>query len=520
LFGAAAAALVVGVSADARATGLSDHGQDLHAAPESVLEAHGYFRTRGAVFHNLDLDRGPTPSGQTLYPLPLDNPTGQALTLADMRIRSDLAAYWPNGGLAVKVRLDGLDNVALGSAPEGAPSVSLSQRPEGALLVRRAYGEALTPLGLLAVGRMGSHWGLGMLTNGGDCESCDSGDAADRIAFITPLGGHLWALAYDFSATGPFVPARSEQHVVDVAPSANVHTITFATMRYRSAQTVQRRLRADKWTLEYGSFFTYRWQNDDVPGSYLPTAQPIPLADQSLMARDFESAGADLYMRLSGKALRIAFEAAYLHANLAQASVIPGVLLRDPVTSNQIGVALESEIGDPAGCFNGGLDAGVASGDRAPGFGSFPTLGAQAPRAGDLDGPQASPGVDNTVDNFRFHPDYRVDRILFREIVGTVTDAIYLRPHLSYKLWRSHRGTLSAKLAGIASFAFFAESAPGEQQPLGVELDPTLRYDSADGFSAALEQATLIPLSGLDNPRLGLDARVAQLWRLRLMYRY
>ena len=29
---------------------------------------------------------------------------------------------------------------------------------------------------------------------------------------------------------------------------------------------------------------------------------------------------------------------------------------------------------------------------------------------------------DTTVDNFRFHPDYHVDRILFREIIGTVTE--------------------------------------------------------------------------------------------------
>ncbi|HTJ80653.1 MAG TPA: hypothetical protein VL400_02985, partial [Polyangiaceae bacterium] len=47
----------------AGATGLTDHGEDLEA-PESTVELHGYFRVRGSLLQNLDLDRGPTPSGQ------------------------------------------------------------------------------------------------------------------------------------------------------------------------------------------------------------------------------------------------------------------------------------------------------------------------------------------------------------------------------------------------------------------------------------------------------------------------
>jgi hypothetical protein len=77
---------------------------------------------------------------------------------------------------------------------------------------------------------------------------------------------------------------------------------------------------------------------------------------------------------------------------------------------------------------------------------------------------------------------------------------------------------LTLSLAGVASFATYAESTPGGSKPLGVEIDPTIRYDSPFGFGAALEQATLIPLGGLDNQELGLAAKPAQLWRLRLMY--
>jgi hypothetical protein len=34
---------------------------------------------------------------------------------------------------------------------------------------------------------------------------------------------------------------------------------------------------------------------------------------------------------------------------------------------------------------------------------------------------------DHKITNFRFDPDYRVDMLLFREIIGTVTDALYFK---------------------------------------------------------------------------------------------
>jgi uncharacterized protein (TIGR04551 family) len=514
----AAFAVVLGWASMAGATGFSDYGQDLRVEPERVLDADGYLRLRASVLHNLDLDRGATPSGELFYPVPLGG--GQLLSLADMRLRSDLRAYWPDGGVAVKARIDALDNIALGSAPTGIPAASTSQRGEGAVVVKRAYGEVLTPLGLLAGGRMGSHWGLGMLTNGGDCLDCDSGDAADRIAFIAPMLGHVWAVAWDFTAAGPFVPHRAETHAIDIAPTARVHTFTFAGMKWRGEAARERRRHAGKYTFDYGAYVSHRWQSDDVPATYVPTAQPVAVADASLAMRGYRATALDGWLRLEGPGVKIEAEVAYLNAAVDDPSLVPGVRLRGPVTSNAVGAALQARFGDPEDAVNGGLDAGVASGDRAPGFGAFPGITARPPRPGDLDGPQARPPFDTTVDNFRFHPDYRVDRILFREIIGTVTDAAYFRPHVRWALWQSHRGTIAFDLAAVVSLAVHAESTPGGEHPLGVEIDPSLVYESRYGFGAALEQATLVPLGGLDNPGLGLDARPAQLWRVRLHYEY
>jgi uncharacterized protein (TIGR04551 family) len=503
----------------AHATGFSDYGRELGAEATETVTIDGYYRVRGDLLYNLDLDRGPSPSGQLLYPVPLDDPKGQTLTRADMRLRTDVSVYAPGGTVAVKARLDALDDVALGSAPEGIPSASSTQRARGdAITLERVWAEALTPVGLLAVGRMGSHWGLGMLTHGGDCLDCDSGDAADRVAFVTPLLGHLWAIAYDFSATGPFVPDRTGKRVIGIEPSASVHTVTFAVLRDRSPAARRRRAKAGKDTLEYGAYASHRWQSRDVPATYLPVTQPVAIDSNQVMARGYTATALDLWSRMSGRTYRVELEAAYLMAKVDQPSLIPGVRFRDAATSKQIGAALESEAGDADDSWRAGFDAGYASGDAAPGFGAFPGTRSTAPQPGDLDGPQARLPYDKAVNNFRFHPDYRVDRILFREIIGTVTDAVYVKPRFRGDVFRFSSGRLSAELAAIASFAVNHQSAPGQKSPLGVELDPTLSYRSVDGFELALEQATLFPLSGLDNPELGLRAKPAQLWRARATF--
>jgi uncharacterized protein (TIGR04551 family) len=422
--------------------------------------------------------------------------------------------------VAVRARLDVPDNLVLGGAPDGVPSGSTTQLPTAALRIKRVYGEALTPIGLLAAGRMGSHWGLGILTNGGDCVDCNSGDAADRIAFITPLGGFIWAASFDFSAAGPSRAAKDSATAVNLDPSTGVRTASLAFLRWRDERALTRRRKAGKTTFELGAYLSHRWQNNDVPATYLPTTAPVPLSPSQVMYRGFTATAVDGWTRLSGPWGRIEAEAAVLVGNVDQASLVPGVLYNKSIKSLQIGAALESEFGAPEDAVTGGLDAGYASGDPAPGFGVNTRVGAALPKKGDLDGAQINLPGDNRIDNFRFHPDYRVDRILFREIIGTVTDAVYLRPHVRWNMVRLGTSWLTASLAGVLSFATFASSTPGGSAPLGVEIDPTLSYGSKDGFGAAIEHAALFPLAGLNNTELKLNAKPAQLVRLRLTYSF
>src|SRR5690606_18255882 len=107
----------------------------------------------------------------------------------------------------------------------------------------------------------------------------------------------------------------------------------------------------------------------------------------------------------------------------------------NPLWVLQGGVALESSYAFLNDSLVVGFDAGLASGDDAPGFGLRSVI-VQNPRLGDFDGQQygaclshhqyGTPStaddrcasVDNTITNFKFDPDYKVDLILFREVLG------------------------------------------------------------------------------------------------------
>ncbi|HEY5945339.1 MAG TPA: alpha/beta fold hydrolase [Kofleriaceae bacterium] len=491
----------------------------LYAAPREKLElvVHGLFRLREMGLYNLDLDRGLDPTGQPLFPVPLSG--GQFLDAGDIRARTDVGFYAHGVGVAVKARIDWLDNVALGGSPDlagGSPATSGGQRPTTVVL-KRAWGEALTPVGTVAAGRMGAHFGLGIAANGGDCEDCDHGDAADRFAFVSPLAGHLVAIAYDIAARGPFTQSRDDGHPIEIESTNAASGPTFALLRVHSPATLARRAAAGRTSFEYAAYLTRRTQDNDVPASYLPTATPpTSYTSADLVARGFSATGTGGWLRLSNANVRIEAELAVVRARLEQPSLIPGAEITVPVTSSQLGFALQSAfLFGPAQL---GFDTGYASGDDAPGFGAFPKPGQGVTMPGAFDGPQANPPRDRTVDNFRFHPDFRIDQVLFREIIGTVTDAFYVRPHTRATLLTVGSGKLEAIAALIASWAVEATSTPSGARALGIELDPELRYASRDGFVINFAYGLLLPGAAFDGSMLA--AKPAHAMRLRVGFAF
>jgi uncharacterized protein (TIGR04551 family) len=135
---------------------------------------------------------------------------------------------------------------------------------------------------------------------------------------------------------------------------------------------------------------------------------------------------------------------------------------------------------------------------------------------------------DNTVSTFRFHPSYRVDLILWRNIMRQVTGAYYFRPGISYDFVRSAFGQLAgARVDAIWSRAAAVLQTWGNKPDLGLEIDVSLYFrtedgpDLTDGFNAKLQYGVLFPMQGLNylqvNPSIAkADLHTAQTLRLVL----
>ena len=88
--------------------------------------------------------------------------------------------------------------------------------------------------------------------------------------------------------------------------------------------------------------------------------------------------------------------------------------------------------------------------------------------------------------------------ILWRELLGNVTDAIYVKPGVKYEIAEGFDVHLNA----VYSRTIYSASAPGDNPNLGLEFDPGIEYRSDDGFIANLNYGLLVPFAGLRNTTL------------------
>jgi uncharacterized protein (TIGR04551 family) len=500
------------------------------------LTLDGYLRVRGDVWNDLDLSRGPTPStGQPIFPVPAGGGDDHTITGADMRVRLD-PTLEVGQTVRIHLRVDVLDDVGWGSTPDVLPStVAFAGATTGAespsaginsftdaVRVKRAWGEVTLPFGTLAAGRMGAqiNWGTGFLVNNGDCLGCDHGDSGDRVALTVPLFGHYLTGLYELSASGPYaVPFnQATGQPLDLERRAQVNTFALALARFDSTEAQRRRLRAGRALVQYGLLASYRMQSLDAPAWTQPGGLGRPYGPKDFVRRGLQSFAADLWVLVHHKGLRAELEVAGVFGRIDDATNTPGVSFRQPITSTQIGgvASLAYTFSFPMRLR---VELGYASGDDAPGFGVTAAPGQLVAQKGDLDGPQLRPPTDTTIDNFRFHPDYHVDLILWRRIIGQVTDAIYVRPSLRAGPFGSAWHHLTVEAAVIESQSVFVTTPPGQDRYLGVELDLLARYRYEAGFEVGLGYGLFFPGAGFRNVELGIDPRPAQALELILAYR-
>ncbi len=591
------------------------YAEDWWSHTRPILELHGYFRARAELFHNFSLGRLDS-QGRGLWLKPLDNPytpggEDTAVGLQEDLCTADEAGTGSNdnpgelvrcrnktqAGANIRFRInpelhisdnvrvlsqiDLLDNLILGSTPttsvnqpSGSGGYEVSGRTgytpfgyyndtqtpprsgvnsfQDSIMVKRAWGEYETPVGMLSFGRMPDHWGLGMLHNAGDGYDDDYQSTVDRIEFtsgIESLGVYVTA-AWDFVNEGPTSAhlALPQGQPYDLAQLDDVDQYALIVQRKLDPRLTELKLANGDLVINGGVYLTYRKQllaNDDVgacgEGAALGCSRE-GLAS-GYVRRDAEAWIPDVWLQLLYKKFRFELEAVMVRGSIQNTEIDRGAFNYTTAPGSEgwkireWGVASQLEQRLVEDRLRLGFGFGWASGDP-----DAAQDGAAMGLSPGLDGLQNQVG-DDTFSTFRFHPNYRVDLILHRNLLTRVQGTYYFRPSVEYDLIRSEAGQrLGGGFAAIWSRASEYVQAPGHARDLGVELNGSLYFQAKDGalndnpdtmggFYTMLQYGILFPLDGLGYQELeaetvsmqgerNIDIEPAQIlrWYLGVMF--
>jgi uncharacterized protein (TIGR04551 family) len=528
-----------------------------HTRP--IVELHGFFRTRGELFHNFFLGRGNAPGQDSanLWAPPQDHSyqdtTGQRRSVllcgqpnaqgafgecqdktqshANLRLRLNPEIHISDN-LRILSQVDLLDNLVLGSNPEAyairpggtgvtgyrsaghnayAPlgAFSTTQGPPTAgvngyrnsIDVQRAWAEYLTPVGQIGFGRMPYHWGLGMLYNSGDCLDCDFQTNVDRIMFTSAIKsmdlhfGGTW----DFVSTGPTNQSPYDVYggqPYNTANLSNVNQWSAFVAKRANSELQRRKLSRGDVVLNAGLWTTYRSQLIDVTAGETPLTVDRNATNNGFERRGFEALTPDAWLQVLWNKLRLEAELATVWGSMENSPASTRV--NDPLKLRMWGLATQAEFKAVEDKLRIQFGHGWTSGDPDV-EGLAPGPNGLSPRRG-----------ESAMSTFRFHPAYYVDYIFFRRIMTRVQGAYYFRPSVEYDFLKNPNGQ---KFGGGAAIIWSRASefvqAPGNSRDLGVELNLQLYYQSKDGslnddpdkmggFFAALQYGVFFPMAGLE----------------------
>lgn len=526
------------------------------------IEHHGYFRARADLFHNFDLgtyrrdlnlSSSPVPPPLTEQPDQTNGQPGDEEASYDQGANSQAGVnirlrYMPtihvSKTLRINAVIDIMDNLVLGSTPDAGPRygrplradapiefTSDTQRPmdrewdgRDDVQIKQLWAEWVNPLGTVLVGRLPRNWGLGMMWNNGYCLDCNYGDNVDSIMAVANLFDTYLSVSWDFPAEGTTSfsgrdsydnQQQGQPFDLDNRDDAFQWTVALFNkpLTRREKEIRNRALHIDREaTFDWGVLNIIRRQGLTSELSNPDEGQDILRDVKAFMYTP------DVWLRYQYNprpdvSYRLEFEAAL---NLGKIDEYPDeVLLRrdsqecldtsidtaniDDCPSSQRVNPREREIRQWGYAlefdhrikkFQWGVRHGAASGDSRPV--SFGVLDEANVDVNDL--------RDDSLNGFLFDRDYIVDLILFREIIGSVTNAAYFKPYLQYdfvyepelkEYWGFNLGAMYA-------MALDPDATPGQSRPLGLEFDLEFYITEVDRFRWSLAYGLLFPFSGFD----------------------
>jgi uncharacterized protein (TIGR04551 family) len=484
----------------------------------------------------------------------------QGLPSANMRLRLEPTLHITDT-VSVHSQVDLLDNVVMGSTPDtyrfDNPDAELdlftrTQVPpqagvnslEDSIQVKRAWGHIRFGFGLdLQFGRMPWSWGMGMVANGGNGYSrgddadiirqldSDYGDSVDSVKLGFDFGKdrrrtHKVSLSWDWAASGPttaqvlgpeYGNARLVGQTISAEKFDNVYQWSASLERRDDPDMLRRKLSLGGPVLNYGAIAWMRFQDvDQVEGSRAAEEAgllPSSPYNELLVTRRAFMVTPDLWLRVNWRALRVELEAAGNFGSFrALGSSTADDAFQDPGIYETInaadlerklianfGYGLEFKYGFLKDRFHIGFDHGMATGDT-----STQTY------APDNGGAVGYNDDDDVISNFRFNRAFFVDLLIFREILGTVSNAAYFKPWAAFYFFDS----FSARVDAGYAMAMNRRSTLGNKFSYGIELDGALRYhDTREPIFFQLQYGALFPLPAFNriNPSgTREDARAVQ----------
>jgi hypothetical protein len=391
----------------------------------------------------------------------------------------------------------------------------------------------------------------------------DYGDSVDTVRLSFDLGADkrqaiTLGVSYDWAASGPTTaqllgPQWQSGNLVGQTFSAelydNVHQFSLWVERHDDPAMLQRKLSAGVPVVNYGLKTWMRWQTLDraigAPGlgdglginpsiypdqASLDPSDPdglnhvgVPLGNgmldtngrgglsnysSSLVHRRGYLITPDLWLRVNWRTMRIEAEGTMVLGNFRHRDLtidrtddlfdISAAIADESTRVLQGGYALEFKYGLFKDRFHIGFDHGFASGDSSPPY----NLQYQSPLA-------INSGDYATFNTFRFNPAYVQDMLLFRELMGTVANASYIKPWAAFYFFQDN---FSARLDIEFAGAVNKNGTPaGDKSLWGLELAGALRYHDADEpIFFQLQYGAMFPFGAWNAERTFSDNTVAR----------
>ena len=492
------------------------------------FEHHGYFRTRLSYFGNYDLNtRGTSPVGVPLNAEQRGADAQENIKAdgSDAHLSGNIRfRYQPTIHITESVRISGtfdiLDNLTLGTSPNGlrenwganeffsfngADAVKGESLLSDALSVKALYGEADTILGTFRVGRIPTHWGMGLVYNDGGvykrdqqiteghawkCLDCDGGDAIDKVEWRIrdPFYDTLYlAFSWDFINSGiSSYKQDSLAQSFDLAESDDVVQFTLSIFdRPISQQEVETRYRklyeTREWVVDWGILYSYREQKQ-APDVNAVLQDSGASASYQLYEKGAKAHVFDLWGRFyvplpSDVMLRL--EAEFVGAvGSVDLDISDEGDKRDIV---QMGLGVEAEVTWKD--LVTGLKTGFAWADNMK-YSGHSMIESYAL------------GVAPMGSILRFDSSYRIDDIMFHELMDGINNAWYLNLNAEYKFpleLSQMTMALGGRLDLSTAVALNKDATPGHSSWYGFEADLKLFYEESDRFRFEIGAGVFVP---------------------------